>query len=99
MFTSVLECVLKPKKRGEFDGKVCREILPSLRREVGFVDVLAVMSDGRGEHTFTVTLWICRSDAVRYQREHGDDLLRILQPLLTNHSTLQWQQVGGAGQG
>ena len=90
MFTSVVECILKPHEREQFDEVLRGDILHNLKKAPGFVDLLAVASDTRGERTLAVTVWRTRGDATRYQEAHLAELASILKPLVIRGSVVKW---------
>jgi heme-degrading monooxygenase HmoA len=90
MFTSVVECILKPQERERFDEVFREHILRNLKNALGFIDLLAIASDARGERTLAVTVWRTRGDAIRYQETHSAELVSILKPLVVRGSVVRW---------
>jgi heme-degrading monooxygenase HmoA len=90
MFTSVVECVLKPHEKDHFDEVLRGHILRNLKKASGFVDLLAIASDARGERMLAVTVWRTRADADRYEKAHLAELVNILKPLVVQGSQVRW---------
>jgi hypothetical protein len=90
MFTSVVECILKPHEKDHFDELLRGRILRHLRKDSGFVDLLAIASDSRGERMLAVTVWRTRADADRYEIAHLAELVTILKPLVVQGSHVAW---------
>lgn len=90
MFTSVVECILRPHERDHFDEVLRGRILRNPRKDSGFVELLAIASDARGERTFAVTVWRTRADADRYEKAHLAELVSILKPLVVQGSHVRW---------
>jgi len=82
MFARTLELNMKIEKKPEFTKKVREEILPILRKEPGFVDVLGLESETEPK-VFVVTLWYTKLDAERYEKATFPKGKQILEPYLT----------------
>ncbi len=89
MFTCVIECVLKPHKKERTRELLREHILRSLRRNSGFVELMAIASDSRGERTFAVTVWRTRADADRYEKADLAELANVLKPLVVQGSEVK----------
>ena len=90
MFTSVVECILKPQEKERVDEVLRGLILLNLKKASGFVELLAIACDARGERTLAVTVWRTRADATRYQQAHLTELVNILRPLVVRGSDVKW---------
>lgn len=89
MFTSVVECTLKPREKERFDVVLRGHILRTLKKAPGFVNLLAIASDGRGERTIAVTVWRTRADATRYEQAHLAELVNTLKALVVRGSVVK----------
>lgn len=59
-------------------------IVPILKKQTGFLDILPFFSEKMGEDkVITISLWTTRSDAERYEREFYPKVLDLLKPFLT----------------
>jgi heme-degrading monooxygenase HmoA len=84
MFARILDFEVKPEKREEFVKVVKNEIVPILKKQTGFLEILPFSPEKmREEKVITISLWATRSDAERYEREFYPKALDILKPFLT----------------
>ncbi len=84
MFARILDFEVKPEKKEEFVKVVKNEIVPILRKQTGFLELLPFFPEKmREEKVITISLWATRSDADRYEREFYPKALDILKPFLT----------------
>jgi heme-degrading monooxygenase HmoA len=90
MFTSVVECILKPHEKERFEEVLRGHILRNLKKASGFVGLLAIAFDTRGERMLAVTMWRTRADADRYETAHLAELVSILKPLVVQGSHVTW---------
>jgi hypothetical protein len=66
MFARVVEFVPKYEKKDELIKTIKNEVLPILKKQVGFHDILPEMKD---EKAVYITLWAEKQDAERYHKE------------------------------
>ena len=83
MFARTLELHVKFEKKPEFLKKVHDEILPIIKKQVGFVDIIALDSEMEPTKPFFVTLWHEKKDAERYERDTFPKVKQIIDPFLT----------------
>jgi len=84
MFARILDFEVKLEKKEEFIKVVKNEILPILKKQVGFLEVLPFFPEKvKQEKALTITLWTTKSDAERYEREVYPKVLAVLKPFLT----------------
>jgi len=84
MFARILDFEVKPERKEEFVKVVKNEIVPILKKQIGFLEILPFFPEKmREEKVITISLWTTRSDAERYEREFYPRALDILQPFLT----------------
>ena len=95
MFARILDCEVKLEKKEEFVKVVKNEILPILRKQTGFLEILPFFPEKvKEEKVITISLWNTKADAERYEREFYPKVLNILKPFLTtpvnvNYHTLE----------
>jgi hypothetical protein len=82
MFARKVEFDLIVNKREEFLRKVRDEVLPILRKQAGFIDMLGVRNEIKVEKALVITLWKTRDDAMKYEKEVFPTLTKILKPYL-----------------
>lgn len=84
MFARILDFEVKLEKKEEFVKIVKNEIVPILKKQTGFLEILPFFPEKmREEKVITISLWATRSDADRYEREFYPKALDILKPFLT----------------
>jgi heme-degrading monooxygenase HmoA len=84
MFARILDFEVKPEKKEEFVKVTKNEIVPILKKQTGFLEILPFFPEKmREEKVITISLWATRSDADRYEREFYPKALDILKPFLT----------------
>jgi len=90
MFARILEFELKAEKKDEFVKKVKSEVLPILKKQVGFLEVLPFFPEKlREEKVLNISLWATRSDAERYEKESYPKVYEILKPYLITPVTVK----------
>jgi hypothetical protein len=81
MFARKVAARLKPDSLTEFTNLVEREILPWLRRQEGFVDLITLAAPD-GTEVATISFWNQRRDAQAFDSTGYPEALRILGELL-----------------
>src|SRR5271167_3643522 len=95
MFARILNCEVKLEKKAEFVKAVKNEIVPILKKQTGFLEVLPFFPEKmKEEKVITVSLWATKADAERYERAFYPEVLNILKPYLAatvrvNHYNLE----------
>jgi hypothetical protein len=86
---------VKLEKKEEFVKVIKNEVLPILKKQAGFLEILPFFPEKmREDKVFTVSLWMTKADAERYEREFYPKVVNILKPFLTtpvnvNYYTLE----------
>ena len=93
MFARILEFVPKFEKKEELVKTVRNEILPILKKQPGFLELLPFVPEIRNEKVINITLWMEKKDAERYEREVFPRVEEILQPYLTTPITWKMYMV------
>jgi len=83
MFARVLEFVPKLEKKEEFIKVVENKILPILKKQNGFLDVLPLFPEISTEKTLFISLWTEKRYAEAYQREWFPKVQEMVEPYLT----------------
>jgi len=87
MFARIVEFIPKFEKKDEFVKTVKNEILPLLKKQPGFLEILPLYPENRNEKVFNITLWMEKKDAERYERDTFPKVEKLLQPYLTTPMT------------
>jgi heme-degrading monooxygenase HmoA len=84
MFARILDCEVKLEKKEEFVKVIKNEVLPILKKQTGFLEILPFFPEKmREEKVITISLWTTKADAERYEREFYPKVVNILKPFLT----------------
>lgn len=90
MFARILDFQLKPEKKEEFVKVVKNEILPILRKQVGFLEVLPFFPEKMNEEkAITISLWANKADAERYEEEFYPKVQEIVKPYLVTPAVVR----------
>jgi len=93
MFTRIVECYVKAEQREEFRKRIQSVVLPILESQVGFVDLLALSSEDEPERMLAISFWRSRGDEERYHREHYQEIVDGLRPLLRDDPSIEFYNV------
>ncbi len=84
MFARILDFDVKLEKKEEFVKALKNQVLPILKKQTGFLEILPFSPEKmREEKAITISLWTTKSDAERYERESYGKIYDILKPFLT----------------
>jgi heme-degrading monooxygenase HmoA len=84
MFARILDFQVKLQKKEEFVKAMKNEVLPILKKQSGFLEILPFFPEKlREDKVFTVSLWATKQDAERYEREWYPKVFDIVKPFLT----------------
>jgi heme-degrading monooxygenase HmoA len=93
MFTRIVECRTKKGKTDVVANKVRNEVLPTLQKQPGFIDLVALRDNKDDERIVCLSFWNSEESAERYQREHYDTIVQMLRSELKTDPTLETLQV------
>jgi len=83
MFARILEFEMKMEKKEEFVKTVKNEVLPILKKQVGFLEILPLFPENlKEEKVVNISLGATGQDAVRYEKETYPKGNEILKPYL-----------------
>ena len=84
MFARILDYEVKLEKKEEFVKVIKNEVLPILKKQTGFLEILPFFPEKmREEKVINISLWTTKADAERYEREFYPKVFEILKPFLT----------------
>jgi len=89
MYARIVEFVAKFDRKDEIVRAVKNEIVPLLKKQPGFLEILPLFPEMKNDRVFNITLWMEKKDAERYEREAFPKVEQILQPYLT--SPITWK--------
>jgi quinol monooxygenase YgiN len=93
MFARIVEFIPKLEQKEEFVKVVRNEVLPILKKQTGFLEILPFFPETKTEKMITITLWAEKRDAERYEREMYPKVEGILKPYLTTPVTFKHYNV------
>jgi hypothetical protein len=83
MFARILDFEVKMEKKEEFLKVMRNQVLPILKKQNGFQEILPFFPEKmREDKAFTISLWTTKQDAERYEREWYPKVFDILKPFL-----------------
>ena len=87
MFARILEFGVNLEKKAEFIKIIKNQVLPILKKQTGFVEMLPFFPEGPAVNAINISLWNTKADAERYANEKYPMVLEILKPFLTTPVT------------
>jgi heme-degrading monooxygenase HmoA len=81
MFTRMVEFKCKAGKTDELARLTREKLLPILRKQQGFEDMITLVSVNDPNQMRSLSFWNTREDAERYQREQFSHIAEMLRPL------------------
>ena len=93
MFARILEFVPKLEKKEDFIRVVKNEVMPILKKQNGFLEILPFFPEIKNEKVIFISLWTEKKDAERYEREWFPKVEEILKPYLTTPVTFRHYMV------
>lgn len=93
MFARITEFIPKAEKKQEFVKVIRNEVLPILKKQTGFMELLPFFPEIKNEKVIAVTLWTEKVNAERYGREVFPKVEEILKPYLTTPITYKLYNV------
>ena len=82
MFARMLEFKVKPEMQKDFLKTVREEVMPIMKKQFGFFDVLAFRAENQLEKHIVISLWNRKIDAEKYETEKFLKVNEILRPFL-----------------
>lgn len=89
MFARIVEISPKVEKKIELMNMVRQHVLPILKRQPGFLELVPLIPESATERIFTLTLWTGKRDMDRYVQEAFPTIEQILKPFLTIPMTVR----------
>lgn len=93
MFARILEFVPKLEKKEDFVRVVKNEVMPILKKQNGFLEILPFFPEIKNEKAIFISLWNEKNNAERYEREWFPKVEEILKPYLTTPVTVRYFKV------
>lgn len=93
MFARIVEFVPRMEMKEELVKKIRKEILPILKKEQGFLEILPLFPELKTEKVIGITLWTEKRHAERYEREIYPKVEEILKPYLVTPVSFKHYEV------
>jgi heme-degrading monooxygenase HmoA len=82
MFARVLEVIPKAEKKEEMIKTIRLEVLPLLKKEPGFIELMPLLPEAVKDPMVVVSLWNAKRDAERYVESAFPKVEQVLRPFL-----------------
>jgi hypothetical protein len=89
MFARFFEFIPKLEKKEELVKALRNEVLPILKKQTGFMEILPFFPETKNEKVVAITLWTEKRAAERYERETFPKVDEVLRPYLTTPITFK----------
>lgn len=93
MFARILEITPKVEKKDELIKTIRQEILPILKNEPGFLELLPFVPETAKEQMVAISLWTEKRNVERYVEEAFPKVEQILKPFLALPVTVRTYKV------
>ena len=90
MFARILEFVPKMEKKEEFVRVIKNEVLPILKKQAGFLEILPFFPENTIEKARIVSLWTEKKHFEQYQKEWYPKVDAIVKPYLVTPTSSQY---------
>ena len=94
MFARIVELFPRIEKKNELLKLVRTDVMPILKKQPGFLEILPFVPEVENERFVVITLWAEKRDADRYVREvfpKISDMIRpyLLSPIASRHYVVE----------
>ena len=93
MFARIAEFIPRLEQKEQFVKVLRNDVLPILKKQSGFLEILPFFPETKNEKMITITLWAEKRDAERYEREMYPKVEGILKAYLTTPVTFKHYNV------
>ena len=84
MIARILDFDVKMEKKTDFVKVMKNEVLPILKRQNGFQEILPFFPEKMKDRMFAITLWTSKPDVERYERETYPKVFDIVKPFMAS---------------
>ena len=95
MFARSVSFHLKPGRAAEFTQLLAKDIIPTLRKQKGFQDEIALVSPG-GADAVGISVWDLKEDAETYARGAYPGVLKALEHVVEGTPQVQTYEVSNS---
>ncbi len=93
MFARILELTPIYEKKDEFIRVIKNEVLPIMKKQHGFLEILPFTPEMKEDKTISISLWADKNDALRFERDAFPKVEQIMKPYLTKPITVRMYTV------
>jgi heme-degrading monooxygenase HmoA len=93
MYTRIVHCTVKPEKKTEFDRTLTNELLPRIKQQPGFIDVVEMYSQTNPNEFVCMTFWKSQEAVNRYTSELFPTVVQRLTPTLSGEAKVDTYSV------
>lgn len=93
MFTRLIDSSIKPDKLKDFSKALRDEVLPIMRRQPGFVDLVTLFCQVDKNRVVTLSFWKTREEAERWERDQFPKVLSKMKAFHTANPKVSVFQV------
>jgi len=93
MFARILEFTPKVENKDELIKTVRQEVLPILKKQHGFLELLPFDPEVVNDKAIAITLWTDKREAEKYAKEVFPRVEQIIRPFLTTPITVKMYNV------
>lgn len=90
MYVRMLDFNFKMEKKPELIKVIKNEVLPILRKQPGFLEILPFVPEMKEDKWINISLWATKLDAEKYEREFYPKVLELVKPYLTTPITVKF---------
>ena len=90
MFARFSEFSLKVDRHEEFLKLIRNEVLPIMRKQAGFLEMLPCFSDARPEKVVVISLWDSKANAEKFHDNVSARVFDIVKPYSTPTTVAQY---------
>jgi len=83
MFARIGEFIPKPDKKEELVKAIRNEVLPLMKKQPGFLEILPLFPENKTEKMIVISLWTDKRSAERYEKELYPKVEGFLEPFIT----------------
>jgi hypothetical protein len=95
MYTRNVSLKLKANSASEFTRTLEKEIIPLLRKQKGFQDVITFVAPERNE-AVAISFWDKKDNAEAYHREEYPEVLKVLSKVVEGSPTVETFEVANS---
>ncbi len=90
MIARHIEVTIRPDRYNEFRTLYENEILPIVRRQTGFLDEIALVTETTPDRHIVVTLWKTKNDVENYHKREFPKIQEMLKPFMTDTPKVEY---------